>query len=122
MFGIEFDLLVPAEQLLWNAYYSLEPFGGELQYLAQIEAGTKNLRKPVLPPECELNVPFEDLDQSKLERQAKEQMNELAKAALADWGMDFDALVKEAGWQAELAKQGNLNQQVVQGTRTVGQN
>lgn len=53
-------ILCPEEQMLWEAYYCIEPFTGELLYLAQIEAAIRRLSKPILPLEAMLNNPLED--------------------------------------------------------------
>lgn len=81
MIGFE-NVLSPSEQLLWEAYYALEPYGGELKYLSYILQSSCNMRKPFLPSECQLDVRLEDVNLDK--------QRESVKAALT--GMVEDIL------------------------------
>lgn len=57
--------------MLWEAYYSIEPYTNHLTYLASIEAGVNRRHKIILPEECDLNVVIED----KLLTEAQRELN-----------------------------------------------
>lgn len=90
MIGYE-DVLSPAEQLLWCAYYALEPYGGELRYLAHIEAILLNAKHPSLPSECRFDVPIEDQNTDKQRENVKLMLTALAEEQL---GMSIEDYVK----------------------------
>lgn len=90
MIGYE-DVLSPAEQLLWSAYYALEPYTGELRYLAHIEAILLKAKQPSLPSECRLDVPLEDQDIDKQKENVKSILTALAEEQL---GMSIEEYIK----------------------------
>jgi hypothetical protein len=82
--------------MLWEAYYSLEPYGGELRYLAEIEAALLKIPKPILPPECALDQPLEDIDLDAQRKLNASALTGLAATALAEQGLDLDQMIIDA--------------------------
>jgi hypothetical protein len=81
LIGFE-NVLSPAEQLLWEAYYALEPYGGELKYLAYMLQVLSKSREPFFPSECKLDVPLEDIDLDKQRDSVKQAMTSLVEEQL----------------------------------------
>lgn len=93
--GSEYDVLIPAEQFLWKLYYSLEPFDGEIKYLAEIEAGIKRFMRPHYPPECDDDQPLINQNFDEMNKAVAEQFTELARKALKEEGFDLDQMLKD---------------------------
>jgi hypothetical protein len=98
--GPSFDFLSPQEFLIWRAYYSLEPYSNELKQLVNIEGAVgrvKDITK-LLPPECELDQPLEDMNQDKMKENLVWQMTMMA----ADYLPDLKAAIEQAREKGEL--------------------
>lgn len=82
-------MLSPAENVLWNAYFSLEPFGSVYEQLCYVEAAIRKTdSKSMLPPECSLNQPIEDMDEEKQDKMLVKMFTDFANIFLHQAGQE----------------------------------
>lgn len=74
------------------------------RYLAHIEAAICESMKPILPQECDLDQPLEDVDEKEMERQGIDTLNQMVAALFAEAGRDFNAELAAVGREADRAK------------------
>lgn len=100
-------MLSPTEQILWQAFYSLEPYGNVIKSLAFIEAGIRKEPdvKSLFPPECRLDEPLLTADPEKQEEHMKNELTFLATAMFADNGMDLKKEIDRIVWE-DMVKNG----------------
>ena len=82
------DRLCPEEQMLWEAYYALNPYDPTTKALINVTAAIRKV-DPIYPAECKLNQPIEDIKPFSLDN--RKRLIAKLNAAVAMYGIKMES-------------------------------